>query len=62
MAALVRVDELERLEDGRATSARPRGALALVGAWRELKDEEVESLVADIYAERESDNGRLVTS
>ena len=31
---------------------RPRGALALVGAWGELDDEEVDALVEEIYAAR----------
>lgn len=60
LVALVTVEELERLEQDRATSARPQGALALVGAWQELSDEEMESLVADIYDSRQSDMGRQV--
>lgn len=40
VAALVSTNDLERLELGQATSARPQGALALVGAWREVGDED----------------------
>lgn len=48
LVALVRVGDLDVLEQERATSARPRGALALVGAWREVNDEHLESLIEDI--------------
>ena len=34
--------------------------LPLVGAWREVNDEAVESLIEDIYAHRENDTGRTV--
>ena len=50
----------ERSEQAPAKPARPQGALALVGAWRELSDEELESLIEDIYASREEDFGRRV--
>ena len=32
--------------------ARPKGALALVGAWGELEDEEVDAMVEEIYVAR----------
>ena len=60
MAALVSVDDLEQIDGERATSARPRGALALIGAWGDLDDREMEAMVADIYAAREQDTGRPV--
>ena len=60
MAALVSVDDLEQIDGERATSARPRGALALIGAWGDLNDREIEAMVADIYAAREQDTGRHV--
>ena len=60
LAALVSVDDLERLEEGRAPSTRPQGALAVVGAWREVDDQDLDALVADIYAERARDTGRPV--
>ena len=40
--------------------AQPRGAVALVGAWSDMGDEQIDALVAHIYAERERDTGRRV--
>ncbi len=60
LAALVGVEDLERLEgEGDATS-RPLGALALVGAWGEVEERDLESVMQEIYAERERDTGRAV--
>lgn len=36
---------------------RHRGALALVGAWKEVGDERIEALIAEIYEGRETDGG-----
>ena len=58
--ALVSVADLEYLEQVRATSVRPQGALALVGAWREISDADLDSLIDQIYAERNNDMGRSV--
>lgn len=60
LAALVSMRELEHLEEERAASARPLGALALVGAWRDVADEALESLLVEIYEARERDTGRPV--
>ena len=60
LAALVSMEDLECLEQGEATSASSPGFLALVGAWAELGNEEIDALVAHIYAEREKDLGRPV--
>jgi len=60
MAALVSLDDLERLQQGCATAARPQGALALVGAWRDIDEEDLDALIADIYAQRARDTGRPV--
>jgi prevent-host-death family protein len=60
LAALVGVADLERLEEESPTSSRPRGALALVGAWRDLENDEIDDLIAHIYAGREKDTGRPV--
>ena len=60
LVALVSLADLELLEQQRATSALPHGGLALVGAWREVSDEAVESLIEDIYAHRRNDTGRAV--
>jgi prevent-host-death family protein len=61
MAALVSVDDLERLQQGCATAARPQGALALVAAWREVDEDDLDALIADIYAQRARDTGRPVS-
>ena len=46
------------IRDMAAGWARPEGALALVGAWGELDDREVDALVEEIYAARRRDGGR----
>ena len=55
LAALVSVDALELLEQQQTTSANPQGALALTGAWGELKDRDMDVLLADVQAERGGD-------
>lgn len=64
LAALVGVEDLERLEGERGDlSSRPRplGALALVGAWDGLvEDGEIDAMVEEVYAARERDSGRPV--
>ena len=52
LVALVSVADLQLLEQGRATSPPPRGALALIGAWGEVSDDELDSFIEDIYADR----------
>ena len=52
--------ESERPEQEPATPARPQGALALVGAWREVNEQELDALIEEIYAARERDLGRPV--
>ena len=47
-------------EQAPAKPARPQGALALVGAWREVSEKELDSLIEDIYTSREKDLGRRV--
>jgi prevent-host-death family protein len=62
LAALVSVEDLERLEaEGGSPRSRHRGALALAGAWGEfLGDDEIDAMVEEIYAARERDTGRPV--
>ena len=55
LAALVGVAALELIEQQRTTSADPQGALALAGAWGELKEREMDALLADVLAERGGD-------
>ncbi len=62
VAALVGLEDLRRLEgeDGEV-GPRPRGALALVGAWGDVVDDgEIDAMLEDIYAAREEDLGRRV--
>lgn len=42
------------------TASHPQGALALIGTWGELGDDELDALVNDIYAQRLEDTGRKV--
>lgn len=60
LAALVSVDDLDRLEQVPLVP-KARGALALVGAWREVEEQDLDALIADIYAERARDTGRTVS-
>lgn len=60
LAALVSVGDLEHLEQDRAPSLRPQGALAVVGAWRDVEDRDLDDLIQEIYFQREKDLGRLV--
>lgn len=54
------VEDSAYSEQDRATYALPQGALALVGAWREVNEKELESLIDQIYAGRQKDVGRRV--
>jgi prevent-host-death family protein len=58
MAALVSARDLDRLEREHAVSLRPRGALGLVGSWKELRDEEMDILVSETYSRRLPDTER----
>ena len=60
LAALVSLSELELLELGQTMSPRPRGALALLGAWKDVGDSEIDALVSHIYAQRGKEKGRPV--
>lgn len=64
LAALVGVGDLDLLEKKRGeveSSVRPRGALALVGAWGDLmEDEEIDAMLEDVYSARGRDPGRPV--
>ena len=58
VAALVSLADLATLQE---SVKGPRGALALVGAWSEVEDDEMDALVSEVYAERERDTGREVS-
>ncbi len=55
LAALVSVESLELLKQQRTIAADPQGALALTGAWGELKEQEMDALLAGIQSERGGD-------
>jgi prevent-host-death family protein len=58
LAALVSVDDLDALERSEQASPTPLGALAVLGAWGEIEDEEIDRLIASIYEARSADTGR----
>lgn len=60
LAAMVSIGELEYLEQGQTISSFPRGALALAGAWQQVPEKELDSLISDIYQARQQDTGRPV--
>ena len=61
-AAPVGVSTADRASGQRepAAASRPRGALALVGAWGAVADEDIDALIADIYARRAGASSRRV--
>ncbi len=61
LAALVGVQDLARLEGEKGDArSRPMGALALVRAWGEAEERDLDAVLEEIYAERERDAGRPV--
>jgi prevent-host-death family protein len=60
VAAMVSLEDLQRLESGGPTAEQPLGALALLGAWGEVGDSEIDAFIADIRAARDADTGRPV--
>ncbi len=60
MAGLVSVQELNRLEEQPPAPKGDGDFLSLVGAWGDIPDEELDALIAHIYAERDRDTGRSV--
>lgn len=61
VAALVSIDDLARLEAERPTGEHPAGALALVGAWADVDDVEIDAFLADVATARRRDTGRKVS-
>jgi prevent-host-death family protein len=60
MAGVVSVADLARLEADGPPAARPAGALALVGIWPGIDDDEWDGIIRDIYRARSKDRGRRV--
>ena len=57
---MTKMKDCDRSEQEPARPAQPQGALALVGAWRDVDEKELESLIEDIYAGRHRAVGRRV--
>lgn len=60
VAAIVGMGDLARLEGEQPVSAEPRGALAFLTVQHDLTDDEIDTLVDDIYEQRLQDIGRPV--
>jgi prevent-host-death family protein len=60
VAALVGVADLERLQGGEAGPDQRRGALALVGAWAEMPDEQIDAIFEEVTASRTQQASRPV--
>ena len=60
VAALVSVAELERLEEMRPPAEHPAGAMALVGLWHDVSDDDIDAFITDLRAVRDRDTGRPV--
>jgi prevent-host-death family protein len=58
LAALVSMADLKRLGRTEETGARPQGALALAGAWREVEEQRLDALIRGIYARQVLGTGR----
>src|SRR4051812_21888373 len=59
-AAIVSVEELEKLEQLDEPKVQPLGFLALVGLWSDVDDKDMDEMVEYIYRTREEDTGRPV--
>ena len=59
LAALVSVDALQLIEQQMTASADPQGALALAGAWTDLKEREMDTVLAHVQSERGGDACRV---
>ena len=58
VAAIVALADLEKLD--RAPSGKASGAMALVGLWQDVPDDEIDAFLADLRASRDRDTGRPV--
>ena len=61
VAGIVSMEDLRRIEDSGPLSERPTGALALLGAWSELEDIEMDAFVEDIMRQRAGEPGREIS-
>src|SRR5207302_7202078 len=59
-AAIISVEELERLEASDLLGPSPAGALALVGAWGDVEDAAIDAFLNEVLRSRAADTGRPV--
>jgi prevent-host-death family protein len=60
LAGVVSMEDLARLEAESPPAGTPAGALALVGIWPDIDDDEWDAIIRDIYRARSKDRGRRV--
>jgi len=60
VAALVSVDEFERLERASTAGEDFQRFLPRLVAWADIADQDIDAFVSDIYAARDADTGRPV--
>ncbi len=60
VAAIVSIADLEQIEAIEPGAPHPVGALALLGAWGDVPDSEIDAFLADVRSERDRDTGRPV--
>lgn len=53
--AIVSLYDYAIIERGKHRKSDPLGSLAVIGAWSDLADEEIDALVSDIYSSRAQD-------
>jgi len=60
VAAIVSIGALEQIEAIEPSAPHPGGALAILGAWGDVPDSEIDAFLVDVRAERDRDTGRPV--
>ena len=58
VAALVSVEDFQQLERSRPSADRAAGAMALVGLWQDLADDDRDVVFAAVVRTREGNDGR----
>ena len=59
-AAIVSVEDLDRLESSDRPDDHAGGALALLGLWADVGDERIDELFGEVMRSRAKDKGRKV--
>lgn len=52
MAALVSIADLELIQERQPLSPDPKGALALLGLWKDVPEKEIDDMIKKIYEDR----------